>query len=57
MGVACSTNGGEEERIILLVGRSEGERPLERSRRRWMDNIEMDLGEIDWGRLDWFSSR
>jgi hypothetical protein len=36
-----------------LVGKSEGSRPLERPRRRWEDNIKMDLREIGWGhRLD-----
>jgi hypothetical protein len=30
----------------LLVGKREGKRPLGRLRRRWMDNIKMDLGEI-----------
>jgi hypothetical protein len=33
----------------LLVGRSEGRRPLERPRRRWEDNIKMDLQEVGWG--------
>jgi hypothetical protein len=34
----------------VLVGRPEGKRPLERPRRRWEDNIKMDLREtgIDW---------
>jgi hypothetical protein len=36
----------------ILVGRSEGRRPLGRPRRRWEDNIKMDLGEIV-GDLDW----
>jgi hypothetical protein len=31
----------------LLVGKPEGKRPLGRPRRRWMDNIKMDLLEID----------
>jgi hypothetical protein len=33
----------------LLVGKSEGKRPLGRPRRRWVDNIRMDLGEVGWG--------
>jgi hypothetical protein len=37
----------------LLVGRSEGKNPLQRPRRRWVDNIKMDLGEIEWGGVDW----
>jgi hypothetical protein len=32
-----------------LVGKTEGKRPLERSRRRWRDEIRMDLREIVWG--------
>jgi hypothetical protein len=37
----------------LLVGKPEGKRPLGRSRRRWVDNITMDLGEMGWGDVDW----
>jgi hypothetical protein len=37
----------------LLVGNPEGKRPLERPRRRWVDNIKMDLGEVRWGDVDW----
>jgi hypothetical protein len=37
----------------LLVGKPEGKRPLGRPRRRWMDNIRMDLGEVGWGDVDW----
>jgi hypothetical protein len=37
----------------LLVGKPEGKRPLGRSRRRWVDNIIMDLLEIGWGGVDW----
>jgi hypothetical protein len=33
-----------------LVGKPEGRRPLERPRRRWEDNIKMDLREVGWGR-------
>jgi hypothetical protein len=32
------------------VGRLEGKRPLGRPRRRWVDNIKMNLGEIGWDR-------
>jgi hypothetical protein len=32
-----------------LVGKPEGRRPLGRPRRRWKDNIKMDLREIGWG--------
>jgi hypothetical protein len=37
----------------ILGGKPEGNRPLGRSRRRWQDNINMDLREIGWGGLDW----
>jgi hypothetical protein len=38
---------GEKRNVYnLLVGKPEGRRPLERPRRRWIDNIEMDLVEI-----------
>jgi hypothetical protein len=32
----------------VLVGKPEGKRPLGRPRRRWVDNIKMDLREIGW---------
>jgi hypothetical protein len=37
----------------LLVGKSEGKRPLGRPRYRWVDNIEMELLEIVCGGVDW----
>jgi hypothetical protein len=38
---------GERRRVYrLLVGKPEGMRPLGRPRRRWVDNIGMDLGEV-----------
>jgi hypothetical protein len=38
----------------LLVGEPEGERPLGRPRRRWVDNTGMNLGEVVWDNFDWF---
>jgi hypothetical protein len=35
------------------MGRPEGERQLERPRRRWEDGIRMDLREIGWGSVEW----
>jgi hypothetical protein len=35
------------------VGNLEGKRPLERPRRRWEDNIKLDLREIGWDGMDW----
>jgi hypothetical protein len=37
----------------LLVGNPEGKRSLGRPRRRWVDNIKMDLLEIGWDGVDW----
>jgi hypothetical protein len=37
----------------ILVGNQEGKRPLRRLRRRWLDNIKMDLREIGWDGVDW----
>ena len=37
----------------VLVGKPEGKRPLGRPRRRWEDNIKMDLQEVGGGRGDW----
>jgi hypothetical protein len=37
----------------ILVGRPEGRRPIGRPRRRWEDNIKMDLREIVFGDVDW----
>jgi hypothetical protein len=44
--------GGGEECMQHLVGRPEGRRPLGRPRRRWEDNIKMDLREIGFGDVD-----
>jgi hypothetical protein len=37
----------------VLVGKPEGKRPLGRQRRRWEDNIKMDLQEVGCGGMDW----
>jgi hypothetical protein len=37
----------------ILVGKPEGKRPLGRPRRKWEDNIKIDLREIGWGGMDW----
>jgi hypothetical protein len=36
----------------ILVGKPEGKRPLRRPRRRWVDNIKMDLRETGLGAMD-----
>jgi hypothetical protein len=40
---------GHVVRMGVLVGKLEKKRTLRRSRRRWVDNIKMDLKEIGWG--------
>jgi hypothetical protein len=45
--------GEERNAYRMLVGKPEGKRPLGRPRRRWVDNIKMDLLEIGWGGVDW----
>jgi hypothetical protein len=45
--------GEKRNAYTLLVGKPEGERPLGRPRRRWVDNIRMDLGEVGWSDVDW----
>ena len=37
----------------VLVGKPEGKRPMGRPRRRWMDNIRMNLQEVRSGYMDW----
>jgi hypothetical protein len=45
---------GEERGVYrVLVGKPEGERPLGRPRRRWVDNIWMDLQEVGCVYMDW----
>jgi hypothetical protein len=45
---------GEKRNVYrLLVGKAEGKRPLGRPRRRWIDNIKMDLLEIGVNVVDW----
>jgi hypothetical protein len=53
MGRACSTNGEKRNAYRISVGKPEGKRPLGRPRRRWVDNIKMDLRAIEWDVLDW----
>ena len=52
MGGACSAYGGEERRIQGLVGKPEGKRPPGIPRRRWEDNIKVDLQEVGCGVMD-----
>ena len=42
----------EDKKFVytVLIGRPDGKRPLERPRRRWEDNIKMDLQDVGWGK-------
>jgi hypothetical protein len=46
-------NGEKRNAYRIMVENPEGKRPLGRPRRRWVDNIKMDLREIGWGGVDW----
>jgi hypothetical protein len=43
MDSACSTNGDKRNVCMILVGNSEGKRPVGRPRYKWVDNINVDL--------------
>jgi hypothetical protein len=45
--------GEKKNAYRVLMGKPERKRPLGRPRRRWVDNIRMDLGEVGWGNVDW----
>jgi hypothetical protein len=53
MGGACSTYGERRGAYRVLVGNPKGKRPLGRLRRRWEDNIKMDLQEVGCRDMDW----
>jgi hypothetical protein len=44
--------GEKRNAYRLLVGKPEGRRPLGRPRRRWLDNIRIDLVEVGWGNVN-----
>jgi hypothetical protein len=53
MNRACSTNGDNMNTYRILMERTERKIPLGIPRRRWMNNIKMDLTVIAWGVTDW----
>ena len=53
MGGECGPFGEGRGVYRVLVGKPEGKRPLGRPKRRWEDNIRMDLQEVGVGHEDW----
>ena len=53
MDGACGTYGGRGGVHKVLVGKPDRKRPLGRPRRRWEDNIKMDLQKVGYGGVDW----
>jgi hypothetical protein len=45
--------GDRRREYRVLVGIPEGKKPIERTRRRWEDNIKIVLQEVGWGGMDW----
>ena len=56
MGRACSQNGGRYKCFQNFTDKPTGKRSLERPRRRWEDNIRMDLEEIGINVGNWVDS-
>jgi len=52
MGGACSKYGGKRGVDRVLVGKPEAKRPLGRLRRRWENNIKMNLQKVGCGVMD-----
>jgi hypothetical protein len=53
MSGTCSTDGGDGSAYSILVGKSEGKRPLGKHIHRWEDNIKKAFREVEWGIVDW----
>jgi hypothetical protein len=53
VGGTCSTHGGGERYLQVLVGKPEGNRLLGRPGRKWEDNIKMDLRDIGIDGANW----
>jgi hypothetical protein len=49
LGGVCSTYGERESVYGVVVGKRAGKRQLGRPRRRWKDNIKIDLQKVSWG--------
>ena len=53
MGRVCSTYGERRDVYRVLVGTTDGKRPLGRPRHRWEDNMKMDVQEVECECMDW----
>jgi hypothetical protein len=53
MGGTCGTNGREEERTEVIGRKARGKETTGKPRRRWIDNIKIDLLEIGVNVVDW----
>jgi hypothetical protein len=53
MGGIYSMHGTKRNACRILMGKSEGNRPLGTPRRSWVDNIKIDPRGIEWGGMDW----
>jgi hypothetical protein len=53
MGGACSKHGAMRNAYKIFGRKPEGKKTLGRYRRRWDDNIKMDLKEVGFGDVDW----
>jgi hypothetical protein len=49
----CSTYGEKRNAYRVLVGKSEGKRPLRRSRCRWEGSIKISIRKVRWSDRDW----
>ena len=56
MGRACSQNGGGRSAFKILTGKPTGKRPSGRPRRRWEDNVRINLKEIGINKRIWVDS-
>jgi hypothetical protein len=53
VGRVCSTYGERRDAYRVLVGTTDGKRPLGRPRHRWEDNMKMDVQEVECECMDW----
>jgi hypothetical protein len=53
VGGTCGTHGGRRSVYRVLIGWPEGKRPPRRPRRKWEDNINMDLRELGIDGTNW----